>query len=48
MLGINTPEMYGWYLDRSLEEARQELKRVEPYRAKGTGGARSPLPRIRD
>jgi len=27
MLGINTPEMYGWYLDRSLEEARAQLMR---------------------
>lgn len=41
MLGINTPEMYGWYLDRSLEEARAELLRAA---SEGT----TALPRITD
>lgn len=27
IVGINTPEMYGWYLDRSIDEATAALRR---------------------
>ena len=26
MVGITTPEMYGWYLDQALDEARRKLR----------------------
>ncbi|MBT2968366.1 MAG: hypothetical protein B6D72_01695 [gamma proteobacterium symbiont of Ctena orbiculata] len=34
MLGVNTIEMYGYYLDESLKEALTAVKQGEPYRYK--------------
>lgn len=31
MLGVNTVEMYGYYLDESIEAALQAVKKGEPY-----------------
>jgi len=36
MLGVNTLEMYGYYLDESLKRALQAVKQGEPYAYKAT------------
>ena len=34
MLGVNTIEMYGYYLDESIKRARKAVKQGEPYNYK--------------